>query len=123
MITAPWDPIDAAVPQAMCDAGDAESTRLDFKCMAPPTQREDSDNEFAKDVCAFANANGGDPACGVATAADVAEFLRLLAGESADALERRLSQVLANQVEPRISAIRLREVRCERYDAGGRWLG
>jgi predicted HTH transcriptional regulator len=123
MITAPWDPIDVAVPQAMCDAGEAESTRLSFKRMAPQTQREDPDNEFAKAVCVFANANGGDPACGVATAADVAEFLRPLAGESADALDRRLAQVLANQVEPRISGIRLREVRCERYDTGGQWLG
>jgi predicted HTH transcriptional regulator len=123
MITAPWDPIDVAVPQAMCDAGEAESTRLSFKRMAPQTQREDSDNEFAKDVCAFANANSGDLACGVATAADVADCLTPIAGESADALKRRVSQVLANQVEPRISGIRLREVRCERCDAGGRWLG
>jgi predicted HTH transcriptional regulator len=123
VITAPSDSIDVAVLQALCDASEAESTPPDFKRMAPQTQREDPDNEFAKAVCVFANANGGDPACGVATAADVAEFLRPLAGESADALDRRLAQVLANQVEPRISGIRLHEVRCERCDAGGRWLG
>src|SRR5450631_2815298 len=116
MITTPWDDIDAATLQALCDAGESESSTLDFKRIAPKTQRDDPDNEFAKDVCAFANVNGGDLVYGVATAQDVADHLTPLSGESVDACKRRLIQVLANHVEPRIANIRLKEVPIE---AGG----
>jgi hypothetical protein len=110
MITTPWDRIDASTLQAMCDAGAPESPTLDFKHIAPLKQRDDPGNEFAKDVCAFANADGGDLVYGIASRDDCAEALAPLTGETADACKRRLSEVIANHVEPRIANVRFKDV-------------
>jgi len=110
MITTAWDQIDAATLQALCDAGDEESPTLDFKREAPKKQMDDPDNEFAKDVCGFANANGGDLVYGIADDKGVAKCLMPLTGEPFDACRRRLTQVIDNHVEPRISGIRFRKV-------------
>ena len=113
MITTPWDRIDAAVLQALCDAGDAgeaESSTLDFKQAAPLTQGQDRRNEFAKDISAFANANGGDLVYGIEEIDAHACRLVPTPGETFDALTRRLNQVLANPVEPRVAEVRLKEV-------------
>lgn len=110
MITTTWDQIDAGTLQALCDAGAPESPTLDFKRVAPLKQGEDPRNEFAKDVCAFANANGGDLVYGIATREDCADTLAPLSGESADACKRRLSEVLANHVEPRIAGVRFKDL-------------
>ena len=62
MITTPWDEIDAATLQALCDAGEAESTTLEFKHIAPRIPRDDPD--IRQGVCALANAGGGRMAAG-----------------------------------------------------------
>ena len=116
MITTPWERIDAAVLQALCDAGDAgdageaESSTLDFKQAAPLTQGQDRCNEFAKDISAFANANGGNLVYGIEEIDAHACRLVPIPGETFDALTRRLNQVLANPVEPRVAGVRFKEV-------------
>jgi len=110
MIATPWDRIDSATLRALCDEGAAESPTLDFKQIAPAMQRDDPRNEFAKDVCAFANASGGDIVYGIATTGDVAHTVLPMSAEPFDACKRRLSETLANHVEPRIAGIRYKEV-------------
>jgi len=80
-----WNQIDATTLQALCDAGESESTTLDFKRLAPKLQRDDPDHEFAKDVCAFAKANGGDLVHGVADARVWPKCLMPILGKPFDA--------------------------------------
>ena len=79
-----------------------ESPSLDFKKEAPP-KTDDGRTEFLKDVCAFANGDGGDLIYGVATVNDVASVVLPISNEAADALKRRLTGYLDAEVEPRVS--------------------
>ena len=109
MITTPWDNIHSATLQALCDDGAAKSSTLDFKRDASKTQIADPEIEFAKDVCAFANASGGDLVYGIEERQHVALRPAPFSGEPFDACARRFTQVLVNHVEPRIAGILFKE--------------
>lgn len=105
MIATKWSDIDDSTLQALCDDGAAESPTLDFKRTAPDARNEAARNEFLKDVCAFANSSGGDLVYGIETHEDVAVAPAPLFGETADQLWRRLTDMLNDYIEPRISGI------------------
>ncbi|MDR6428020.1 MULTISPECIES: ATP-binding protein [Variovorax] len=105
------DQIDAATFQAICDQRFSESGTVDFK--QELTRNDDKGkNELAKDVCALANADGGDLVYGVKedSAGGTAESVAPLVGESYDDASRRLLQTLESWVEPRIRGIQLKHV-------------
>ncbi|SEM04005.1 Putative DNA-binding domain-containing protein [Variovorax sp. YR750] len=106
--------IDAAAFQAICDQRFSESGTLDFK--QELTRNDDKGkNELAKDVCALANADGGDLVYGIKenSAGGTAESVAPLVGESYDDASRRLLQTLESWVEPRIRGIQLEHVPLE----------
>jgi hypothetical protein len=103
--------VDESTLQKLCATRCGESATLDFKRDVPGTSDRDK-HEFLKDVCAMANADGGDLVYGVAEVDGVAESLVPLTSESADEVQRRLSQVLDAGLEPRVHGIKLRAVPC-----------
>ena len=82
---------------------------MDFKRALPATGDEDK-GEFLKDVCAFANSNGGDLVYGIADKSGVAETIHPITSEPPDAANRRLGQVLDARVEPRIQGLQFHPV-------------
>lgn len=108
------DQIDAATFQAICDQRFSESGTVDFK--QELTRNDDKGkNELAKDVCALANADGGDLVYGIkeGSAGGTAESVTPLVGESYDDASRRLLQTLESWIEPRIRGIQLQHVPLE----------
>lgn len=80
-----------------------ESDTLEFKAVPPGTSDNDK-REFMKDVCALANAGGGDIIYGIEERDGAASQLKPITQEAQDALQRRLSQVL-DTIDPRITGI------------------
>lgn len=101
--------IDEVYLQELCDSSTPESDTLDFK-KVPPLKGTAGNQEFVKDVCAFANGSGGDIVLGVEEQKSLALALAPISGESADALKRRLLQVLDAGAEPRIHGIQFKDV-------------
>ena len=95
--------------QELCDERCPESGTLDFKRALPATSDEDR-AEFLKDVCAFANSNGGDLVYGIADRSGVAERIHPITSEPSDAAKRRLGQMLDARVEPRIQGLQFHPV-------------
>lgn len=95
--------------QELCDERCPESGTLDFKRALPATGDDDR-AEFLKDVCAFANSNGGDLVYGIADKNGVAERIHPITAEPADAAKRRLGQVLDARVEPRIQGLQFHPI-------------
>jgi hypothetical protein len=105
------DQIDADTFQAICDQRFSESGTVDFK--QELTRSDDKGkNELAKDVCALANADGGDLVYGIKedSAGGTADSVIPLVGETYDDASRRLLQTLESWVEPRIQGIQLKHV-------------
>lgn len=95
----------------------SESQTLEFKQILPrfdvdPNARQ----EFLKDVCALANADGGDIVYGVREENSVARELLPIVGQDPDPLRRRLLQTLDAGLEPRISGVVMEPVAIQ---AGG----
>lgn len=90
--------------QKLCDERCPESSTLDFKRVLPSTSDKDK-SEFLKDICAFANAEGGDLVYGIEESGGVAKVLVPISTELADAAIRRLGQVLDAGLEPRLTGI------------------
>jgi len=97
------DDLSEAELQALCTDSTPESQTLDFKQALPGTSPEDK-LELMKDVCALANADGGDIVYGIAEAKGAAGKLMPLASETPDAAKRRVTQVL-DGIEPRIQGV------------------
>jgi predicted HTH transcriptional regulator len=106
--------IDADFLRQLCDDKCPESASLDFKRELPRSSKkeeEDKDKqELLKDVCAFANTDGGDLVYGISDKDGAAEKVMPIVDEAADAAERRLRQVLDAGIEPRIQGIRFQRV-------------
>lgn len=103
--------IDANVLNQICKQRFSESSTIDFK--EELTKNTDQGkNELAKDVCAFANADGGDLVFGIKEEKDsgTAHCVVPLDGESFDEALRRLLQTLEAWVEPRIQGIQFQNV-------------
>lgn len=93
--------IDAAALDEICRQRFAESGTLDFKRLIPARDGGGT-FEIAKDVSAFANADGGDLVYGIEEQDGSAASLMPIIGESADEAERRLRQVIDASIEPRL---------------------
>lgn len=107
----------AAIPQdadearllELCRQGCPESQTLDIKRTLPTASDQDK-RELLKDVCAMANADGGEIAYGIDEQSGVASSLAPITGESADAAKRRLGQVLDAGLEPRIPSLEFQDI-------------
>lgn len=85
----------------------AESQTLEFKRALPSKGDRD---EFLKDVCALANADGGDIIYGIEEDKGKAKAVAAITGEAFDAARRRLGQTLDSGLEPRLAGIQFYEV-------------
>lgn len=92
-----------------------ESQTIDFK-RDLPTRDDRGKHEFLKDICALANADGGDLVYGVVEEDGGAKELSPILSESVDAAKRHLGQVLESGIEPRLVGVRFQDVR---ITAGG----
>lgn len=86
-----------------------ESQTLDFKRELPGLDARGR-NEFLKDVCAMANADGGDLVYGVAEESGAAREPVPIVGQSADEVLRRLTQIIDAGLEPRVNGIAMKDV-------------
>ena len=84
------DAINEAYLQGLCDDRTSESQTLEFKLSLPVISEK---YELQKDLCALANADGGDLVYGIAQAAPgVASKVMPLPIASLDAARRRIVQ-------------------------------
>ena len=103
MLIESLEAITAEFLDTVCRERWDESPTLDFKQELPGGANRDH-HGFAKDVCAFANAQGGDLVFGIAEVDGKAGELRPIAGPADDA-RRRLLQILDSGLEPRVNGI------------------
>jgi hypothetical protein len=104
-----FEPLGEARIGEVCAQRTAESQTLDFKQTLPSSSDRDK-SEFLKDVCALANADGGDLVYGIAESKGVAVSPAPITGEAADAAKRRLGQVADAGLEPRVIGLQFRDV-------------
>lgn len=107
-----FDRVDADGLLAICAEQWQEGPLLDFK-RELPSKDDRGRHEFMKDVCALANAEGGDLIYGIEDANGIAKAIVPIITEASDAAIRRLGQILDAGVEPRIQGLRFRAVRVE----------
>ena len=88
----------------ICKERWAETQTLEFKAVLPKGD-EEARQEFRKDVCAMANADGGDLVFGISEVSGCATAVLAITDATADAIKRRLQQILESKVEPRIHGI------------------
>lgn len=105
------DKINANVLVEICSQRFSESGTIDFK--KELTKSDDrGKNELAKDVCALANADGGDLVFGIGEdkAGGTAENVVPITDESFDQASRRFLQTLEAWVEPKIQGLQIKNV-------------
>jgi hypothetical protein len=95
------DTVTEADLQALIDHGVRESRTLDYKRVWPADGGARA--EIAKDVCAFANALGGDLVFGIAEDAGVAMRIEPLQFANLDADLLAMTNALRDLLEPRVS--------------------
>lgn len=101
--------VNATYLQRLCDDKCPESETLDFKRDLPGNADKDK-HELLKDICALANASGGDLVYCVDEIDGVATSIIPASTEPADNAKRRISQVLDAGLEPRVPGVRLHHV-------------
>lgn len=101
MILEQLEKISAALLEELSANETPESGTLEFKRTLPGAGDSEK-REFLKDVCAMANASGGDIVYGIEEKDGAAAALVPIKGESADAATRRLGQLMDACVEPRL---------------------
>ncbi|PWK33499.1 AlbA family DNA-binding domain-containing protein [Cupriavidus plantarum] len=99
------------VQQFVIDSAN-ESQTLEFK-QRLPLKDHDARAEFAKDVSAMANAEGGSILYGIAEAKGCASALHPITDEAFDHARRRLQQTLSSAVEPAALPVTFHEIRCD----------
>jgi hypothetical protein len=104
----PRDVTEATLDE-VCRTGWPESQTLDFKQELPGVDARGR-NEFLKDVCAMANADGGDLVYGIAEEDGAAHALAPVARGAADEAQRRLTQIVDGGIEPRVTGISMHAV-------------
>lgn len=102
--------IDQALIEQLCTDKCPESQVLEFKRELPAIDA-DGREELAKDVCAFANAAGGDLVYGVADANACASKVMSISGEKSDAAKRRMQEILDARIEPRVLGLQIHELK------------
>ena len=101
--------VDADLLTAVCKERWSETDTLEFKRDLPGGSDKEK-HELLKDVCAFANADGGDIVFGVEESDGTAETIVAIASEPFDAAQRRISQILDSGIEPRLQALQIKSV-------------
>lgn len=94
--------------QQICEEQWSETQTLEFKAL-PPLSDDAAKQEFRKDVCALANAEGGDLVYGISEKGGKANAILSINGSVFDSLKRRLRQILESKVEPRIQGIQFHQ--------------
>ncbi len=112
MLPAELSEIDEELILRVCSDRCPESHTLDFKRDAPGTSDKEK-HEFLKDVCAMANADGGDLAYGIGEAGGAADSITPISIELRDSLQRRLGQILDACLEPRVNGVQFQPVDVE----------
>lgn len=101
MLLANLDQITPEYLHALAADAIPETSTLEFKLTLPSA----GDNvELMKDICALANADGGDLVYGIAEVDGSASAVRPLDGTSIDRTVRRITQVVDN-IEPRVPGV------------------
>lgn len=106
MLSVPIEDIELADLKSLVDNRVAENRRLEFK-RDHYGRKEDDRREFAADVSAFANSQGGDLVIGVAEANGSALELTGVAAENPDQLVRAIVESLRTSIEPVIEEVRV----------------
>jgi hypothetical protein len=103
MLPSQLSSIDEALLISACNDKWPESQILEFKQVLPGSD-DKSRHEFLKDVCALANASGGDIVYGVQERSGRADAPAPIsqANYPLDATKRRLAQILESGLEPRL---------------------
>ncbi len=101
--------IDEALLGSVCSGHWPESQTLDFKRDLPGIGTRDR-HEFLKDVSGMANAEGGDLVYGIAERDGTAESLSPIIGQNLDETKRRLTQLINDCIEPRITGVTFTDV-------------
>jgi hypothetical protein len=109
VITRAFNEITDARLREVCEQRTNESRTLDFKRELPGTN-DRGRHDLLKDVCALANADGGDLVYGIEDEHGQAVRISPITTEAADAAMRRLSQVVDSGIEPRLPSIHIRDV-------------
>lgn len=109
MLPAALDKIDETLLQRVCDEAWSESHHLDFKAM-PHAATADGRTELRKDVCALANADGGDLVIGISESHGKASAIKPVETSNIDQEIRRLVGCLDTEIEPRIQGVRAKGV-------------
>ena len=106
MLAKPIDDVTLADLRALVDNQIPESRRLEFK--RDHYGRADRDKrEFAADVSAMANAQGGDLIIGIAEQDGAASELVGVDAQSPDALKLAITESLRNSIEPPVPELRV----------------
>lgn len=101
--------IDSALLESVCAERWPESSTLEFK-REPPGLADRDKHELLKDICAFANADGGDIVFGIDEVDGSAANLTPISSESADGLMRRITQTVESGIEPRLPNLQIRRI-------------
>ena len=109
MLATNLESVTASLLQSVCDGRWSESISVEFKREAPGTFDRDK-HELLKDVCAMANAEGGDITFGINEVDGAASAITPISAEPGDALMRRIAQTIESGLEPRVLGIRLHRV-------------
>lgn len=115
MLPFPLHQITEGFLSQICTEQWSETQTLEFKSILPLNEEENR-QEFRKDVCALANAEGGDLVFGISDKGGRAQAIHAITGCDVDPTKRRLRQILESKVEPRIHGIQIHA--CP-IDAGG----
>jgi hypothetical protein len=109
MLATNLEEVDEVALRAMCTEHRRETSSLEWKQRLPG--REDQQKqEFAKDVTALANLDGGDLVYGITEIDGEADQVLAITDEAADSAELRLRQVLDALVEPRLVGLEIRAI-------------
>lgn len=109
MINRPIEDITQADIISLQENGEEESQTLDFK-QALPGMEAGAKHEFYADICAFANAQGGDIVYGVAEDDEGRAAHVIPLNDNADDVVLRLQDMALNGIEPKVTGIHVRAV-------------
>ena len=115
MLPFPLEQLTEKIFRQICAEQWPETQTLEFKAILPSND-EDARQEFRKDVCALANAEGGDLVYGISERNSCANAVLKIPGADFDGIKRRLRQILESRVEPRIHGIQFHH--CTFADGG-----
>jgi hypothetical protein len=101
--------VTAEYLQRLCNDRCPESETLDFKRELPGNSDKEK-HELLKDVCALANASGGDLVYCIEEDGGAATSIVPATSEPEDAAKRRLAQILDAGLEPRVAGISFKHI-------------